>query len=199
MLYTNKYQAAPIPRSAIEAEARKQAIQAFKTYDPRKGKFSSHVGNYMQKLFRFVASHQNVGRIPEHRVQKISTYKNVFNAIRSERDREPTLLELSDELMWKPNEVMRIQKELRKDLSRSESFQFDQTHDFDRTAETLNFAYYSFSREEQLVYDYLTGSNGKPRLTIGQTAKKMRRDNADIAKMRDKVVGIIKNHSGGLI
>jgi len=195
----NKYSAAPIPRSAIEAEAKKQAITAFKTYDPNKAQLNTYVGNYLQKVFRFVANNQNIARIPEHRVQKIQTYKNVYESLRAERSREPTILELSDELHWSPNEVGRLQDELRKDLSLGESFSQAQSHDFNRTSETLNFAYYSMTDEEQLIYDYLTGSNGKQKLSIPQTASKLNMDENEVIKSRNKIVDLIKNYSGGIL
>jgi len=196
----NKYSAAPIPRSAIEAEAKKQAVKAFQTFDPKRGtQLNTHVGNYLQKVFRFVANNQNTARIPEHRVQKISTYQNVFESMKSEKNREPTILELSDELHWSPNEVSRLQTELRKDLSLGESFSQDQSHEFNRTSETLNFAYYSMSDKEQLIYDYLTGSNGKSKLSIPQTASKLKMDENSVIKSRNSIVDTIKNYSGGIL
>jgi DNA-directed RNA polymerase sigma subunit (sigma70/sigma32) len=196
----NKYSAAPIPRSAIESEAKRQAISAFKTFDIERGnQLNTHVGNYLQKVFRFVANNQNIARIPEHRVQKIQTYKNVFESLSAEKNREPTVVELSDELMWSPNEVGRLQDELRKDLSLGESFEQDQSHEFNRTSETLNFAYYSIPADEQLIYDYLTGSHGKVKLSIPEVAKKMRMDEQSVLRKRNKLINMIKDYSGGTL
>ena len=39
----NKFQSSPIPRTALETEARMLALKAFETYDPSKAQLNTHV------------------------------------------------------------------------------------------------------------------------------------------------------------
>ena len=94
-----KYREAPIPDSALEAEAILLAKQAIETYDPNKqASIGTHVYNYLKKLYRFTSKYQNVGRIPEARVSLINTFKETHDRLRSELGREPLVDELAKEL-----------------------------------------------------------------------------------------------------
>ena len=92
-----------------------------------------------------------------------------------------------------------MQNELRKDLSQSESFMNDERSDFNRTSETLNFAYFSLTRKQQLIYDYMTGSHGKRQVPIADIAKKLRMEKGEVIRERDMIVSLIKKYSGGYI
>jgi len=189
----NAFEAAPVPRSAIEAEAKKLALKAFQTYDPNRGtQLNTHVGNYLQKVYRYVSGLQNVARIPEHRTMKIQTFKNVKASMESSKGREPTIDELSDELGWSPNEVSRIQTELRKDLSHFGSFGDTRFVDFDRTNETINFAYYELTPKQKLIFDYGVGANGKEKLSISQIATRLKMTEEDVIKARSEITNRIK-------
>ena len=112
-----KFDTVPLPPSTIAAEAKKQAIAAFKTYDPKAGAaLGTHVHNYMLKVNRFVYEHQNIGRIPEHRITQIGTYQAVKSELRVKRGREPSAAELADELNWSLAEVERMERELRREV-----------------------------------------------------------------------------------
>ena len=68
----NKFTGVPLPRVALESEARRLAINAFNTYNPNKGAgFNTHVTNHLKHLQRYVLQYQNVGKIPEPEVREI--------------------------------------------------------------------------------------------------------------------------------
>ncbi len=192
----DKFTGVPIPRIAIEAEAKKQAVIAFNTFNPKKGaSLKTHVGHRMQKLFRYVSQRQNIGRMPEHRTAKVGLFKKTKEYMEEDKKREPTLLELADELGWSPQEVSRMESELRKDLGHSLSFQDMAFVDFNRNMDIINFAYYSLSPNEQLIYDYAVGAHGKIQLKTSQIAKKMNISTSQVSKLKKNIFEKIKVHT----
>jgi len=192
----NQFSGVPLPRATIEAEAKKQAVVAFRTYNPKKGaSLRTHVGNRMPKVFRYVARRQNVGTIPEHRVAKINTFKKTKEYLFDVKGREATITELADELQWSPQEVSRMEAELRKDLGHSLSFQDTAFTDFNQNMETINFAYYSMTPREQLVYDHSIGAHGKEQLTTSKIAKKLGVSPSQVSKIKKKLVTKIEKHT----
>lgn len=192
----NKFQTAPLPRIAIEAEAKKQALMAFVSYNPKKGaSLKTHVGHRMAKLFRYVAKRQNIGTIPEHRVAKIGTYEKTRETLHEEKGREPTIIELADELSWSPKEVSRMEAERRKDLGHTLSFQDHAFIDFNPNMEAINFAYYSLSPQEQLVYDYSVGAHGRARSKNSEIAKRLGVSPSQISKLKKNIVIKIQKHT----
>jgi len=184
---------APIPRSAIEAEARKQAISAFETYNPRKGAaLGTHVNNYLQKVYRYVTTYQNVGRLPESRAAKIDLFNKTKAYLAQQKGREATTVELSDELRWSPREVGRMEVELRKDLGLETSFGEMKLLDFDRNADLLNYGYFELDPEEQIVFDYSTGMHGKLRLTMEDIAKRLNKTPRQIGLIKQRIVETLK-------
>ena len=192
----DKFSGVPIPRIAIEAEAKKQAVISFGTYNPKRGaSIKTHTSHRMQKLYRYVAKRQNIGTIPEHRVMKINTFKKAKEFLEELKGREPSMLELSDHLVWSPQEVSRMESELRKDLGHSLSFKDMAFIDHNRNMDVINFAYYSLSPQEQIIYDYAVGTHGKPQLKTSEIAKKMGVSPSQISKIKKNIFEKVKEHT----
>jgi DNA-directed RNA polymerase sigma subunit (sigma70/sigma32) len=174
----NRFAASPLPRPAIESQARVLAYKAFTTYDPKKGAaLNTHVGNELKHLTRYVLEFQNVGKIPENRGIAISKYNNIKANLVEDLNREPTVLELSDALQWSSAEVERMQSELRQDLSiiqgKDEAF-FDTLYNqSDKTRNAVEFVYYSSSPVEQKILEYWFGIGGSQKISTEQMAIKL--------------------------
>lgn len=154
-----RFESVPLPQSAIIAEAKKQAINAFQSFDPSAGaSLGTHVHNHLQGVNRFVYEHQNIGRIPEHRIVQIGTYQAVKSDLRNKLGREPSATELSDELSWSHAEVERMERELKREVPESAvqdvDFSFNSTSDAQKI---LTYIYYELSPQEKVVFEYLTG------------------------------------------
>lgn len=192
----NQFSGVPLPRATIEAEAKKQAVIAFRTYNPKKGaSLRTHVGNRMPKVFRYVARRQNIGTIPEHRVAKINTFKKTKEYMFDTKGRDATTTELADELGWSPQEVSRMEAELRKDLGHSLSFQDTAFIDFNQNMETINFAYYSMTPREQLIYDHSIGAHGKEQISASKIATNLGISASQVSKIKKKIVEKIGKHT----
>lgn len=189
-----RFESVPIPESSIEAEAKRQALNAFKTYNPKAGAaLGTHVHNYMQKVNRFVYEHQNVGRIPEHRITQIGTYQAVKGELKEKKGREASAMEISDELGWSLPEVERMERELRREVPETAvldvDFSFSQTSDAQKI---LQYIYYELNPNERVVFEYLTGWAGKPKLSEAEISSRMGITHDRVKKLKAGIAAKIK-------
>ena len=197
--YVNKFASSPLPRPALESQARILAVKAFETYDPKKAALNTHVGHHMKHLTRYVIEFQNVGKIPENRGIAISKFNNIKASLHDDLNREPNAIELSEALKWSPREVERMQTELRSDLNvvqgKEEAF-FDTSYNTtDFTRDIVEFVYYSSSPEERNILEYWFGLAGKPRLSVADMALRLNKTPDEIRKISKELAKRIADAS----
>jgi DNA-directed RNA polymerase specialized sigma subunit len=184
-----QFSTAPLPPEAVEAEAIKQLVEAFKTYNPGMGTaLGTHVYSYLRKVYRYISSYQNIGKIPEARTLRIADFNNVFQQLRNRDDRDPTTNELADALSWNPNEVTRMQSELRKDLSIEDLPYIAAEQQDENLRNTLYFFYNSLQPEDQLIMEYATGLYGKSKFSDKDIAKSMHLPLSVVRKRKEFIV-----------
>ncbi len=199
--HVNKFSTSPLPRQAIESQARILAVKGFQTYDPNKGAaLNTHLGHELKHLTRYVLEYQNVGKIPENRGIAISKFQNIKSNLKEELMREPTVLELADRLQWSAAEVERMQTELRQDLNvvqgKEEAF-FDTGFNVtDMRHEVVQFVYYSVDPEQQKILEYWFGLGGNPKLTVDEMAVRLNKSPAQIRDMSKELARKIHEASG---
>lgn len=189
-----RFESVPLPPSAILGEAKRQALHAFQTYNPKAGaSLGTHLHNYMQKVNRFVYEHQNVGRIPEHRITQIGTYKAVQAELREKRRRDPSAAELADELNWSLPEVERMERELKREVPESAvddvDFSFSASGEAQRI---LQYIYYELTPQEKVVFEHLTGWAGKPRLDEAEIAQRLSLTRERVKKVKAAIAAKVK-------
>lgn len=176
--HAGKYKTAPIPYNLIMLEAKRLLIKAVDTYKPDRGAaFTTHLTNYLKKLFRFVGINQNLAKIPEQRIRKINIYKTTTAILEDKLGRAPTDAEMADELSWSIKEVQR----LRNELNRSEILNFGQDYDYgdlgidsDKIPAAIKMVYYDGTKEEQFVLEHTTNIFGKKQYGFSDLAKKLK-------------------------
>jgi hypothetical protein len=173
--HASVYYSAPLPKSAIRGEAKRLAIKAFETYDPRKGtQLNTHVGIYMKKLNRYVNSRKNIVRAPEEWNDKIGLFRRRQDEFASKNGRMPTTSELSDDLGWHEKDVSKMHKFLRKDLVQEETPGLGrmETSREDKATNYLNFLGKEFHGDDALVFEHIYGMNGRRQLdNVDQISK----------------------------
>lgn len=186
----NQYRAAPLPFRTLELEAKRQAVIALKAYKPGMGaKPSSFIQTRVgQRLNRYVAEHQNVARLPEAQVHRIGSYNRAMDDLSGRFDREPTTHELADHMGIPVAHVTRLRKSLRSDLlSSKEGFDSFEDHSHDPDFNQAMMAYYNLSNQEKLVFDYLLGAHGQPRMQPKQIAQKLNITPARVSKVKKNI------------
>lgn len=180
----NKYVNPNIPRAAIEGEAKNQAFIAFNTYNPKKAQLSTHVGTRLQKLYSYVSKYQNVGKIPEGEISSINTYKQAKEMLRTKLGREPSTAEMADEMSWPIKRIAKMETSLRGDyIDTGLITRIEADPNYDR----MMLTYYEMTPEEQNVFDYITGSHGKPKLSPGDVARTLNISNSKVSAVKNKI------------
>lgn len=184
-----------IPQSALKAEFTNQAIKAFDTYDPNKGaSLHTHVTWQMLKGRRFVTTYTNIGRIPESRAYKVGEFQTAQSILQDQLGREPSAMEMADQLKWPVKQVSTMQTEIRRQVP-SSVLQSDMMSIMpSRTDEVLRLIQYELNPEENLMLEYLYGLNGKPQLKPGQIATKMNVPASKVSRMKASIASKIKGY-----
>lgn len=177
-----------VPKSVILYEYKYRLLQGLDRYDPEKGTaLSTYVMYYLSKPARFVKKYQNVGRIPEHRIDNITEYKAAKTYLDDKLDRPPTHDELAKYLGWKVKEVARMASEQRKDLLTS-GFESDPSKlEPSREEEVFRLIQYELSPEELQVFRHTFGIGGAPQLSPGEIGRKFRMNPSKVSRYRKKL------------
>ena len=195
----NRFSASPLPRPALETEARRLAVRAFQTYDPTRGaQLNTHVTNHLKHLQRFTLNYQNVGKIPEHRGTMISRYKNTFANLEDDLGREPTLAELADELQISLADVERLQIELRQDLNIIQSkddafFDYSYGRDLDPLHTAIEFVYFDAAPEDKKILEYTFGLGGAMKKDVKSIAMAIGKNEAYVRRRKKELAQKIKD------
>lgn len=155
-----------VPESAHQIWAAQNFYDALRTYNPTMGTaLNTHVYNAVhQKAKRLNYLYQNLGHIPEPRSMQIGLYQNIHENLRANLGREPSAAEIADNLHWGVKDVVNIQKELQKELAMDLGTEEHGVFEASVDEEILDYIYYELGPEEQLVYSYVFGKQGKPRM-----------------------------------
>jgi len=183
--------------AVIEAEAKLQALKAFKTYDPAKNvKLSTHVTNYMQKVNRINYQYQDIYSVPESRRIKFTTFNNAKERLREELGRDPTAEELANDLKWSRSEVQRFFSEQRYELSDSQPHHSDLGMHDTRDKTMLSYIYNDLTPQQKLLLEHTTGYGGKKILDNSGLTKKLGMTQSQLSYSKRQLAGIIKEKMG---
>jgi hypothetical protein len=153
----------PLPPSAHWAYATQSFLDAIRTHDPKLAPFHIHAyTTILNKGKRLNLKYQNIGYIPEARATKYQLYNNTVTLLREQLGREPSTLEIADEIKWSPKMVETMRKEVRTaylmDEGKSEIHGIVKS---DKAKQALQDIQYSLIPAHQLVLEHAVGLNGK--------------------------------------
>jgi DNA-directed RNA polymerase specialized sigma subunit len=192
-----------LPRAAFKLQAAQEFYNAINTFDPEKGKLKTHLyGSIEKKLNRLNYKYANVGRIIERSgsdlgVYNVTQYQNAVESLRYKLNREPSAVEIAQEMGITVDKVDKFSKELRKDLSLNSDLENMVT--FDEIAAVddpiIQMHYYDMGPEEQNLFDYARGSHGKKKIAKPngepdwkEIARTMNISESKVNKLRQKIV-----------
>lgn len=176
-----------IPKPAIHAEFQIQAIKAIQGYDPNRAALNTHLTHQLKKAKRFISTYQNVGRISETRIYKINQFQNERDRLADKLQRDPTAIEMADQMKWPVKQVTAMENELRKEVPTSMTQGGLEEIKPSKEAELLRLLQYELDPEERSVYEYLLGENGKPQLKPGEIARKMNLTPSKVSRIKASI------------
>ena len=191
-----------IPPSAIEGEAKSLTIQAIRSYKPEEAaSLSTHVGNRLKKLDRYVMQRQGVGRLPEEQILRTATFRQAEGEMEDDLGRTPTAQELSDKLQWSLGQVARTRRGLKGEFVTSANpllEELNPTHreQFD-VAVAMQFVYQDLEPEQQRVFEFTFGHAGQDELkTNREIADKMGISESKVRNVKTKILGQLEPFLG---
>ncbi len=191
--WVNKLRNSPLPHIFIEMEVKKQVLDAFRTFDPKRGvQLNTFVNSRLPKVLRnTVYTYGNLGRIPEERQRKIWTFQTAKERLGEQLNRTPTAMEVAADLAWNLREVERMEKELRPARMLTEESEFSFTSD-DGDQKTLQFVYMTLPPKQQLLFEHHFGWAGKPKLKDADLAKTLKLDVTALRKEKKKLASTLE-------
>lgn len=190
----NQFRAAEVPTPALELEANRLAIQALYNYDPGRAALGTHIYNSLRPLNRYVGERQNIGKIPENRIFKIRQFKTARDDLSNFLERDPTLEELGDNLKWPLKEVERMEAELSGSRA-TDIFSVETIKPMNRERIVQQMLYYELAPDEKIVYEYLMGIGGKPKLTTNEIARKLKVSPMQIVRRKQNIARQFQKYS----
>lgn len=183
--------------TALRADLMTQAIKAFQNYDPNRGaSLTTHVTNSLKKSQRFNTRVQNLAYIPEDKTKYIGSIDAARDELRDELNRDPTHAEIGARVGLTGKRVKEIQGLRRADI-RGSSFQSDPVgHVSSRDQEVISLLRHELKPgDEQTVYDYLYGKNGKQKVeSTGAIARLMGKNESQISRIKNKIGALYKQY-----
>jgi len=183
-----------ISPAAIDAEFYKQALAAFETWDETKGgALGTWLYRYLDKAKRFIYQHQNVARIPEHRITKIREFQAAEQELEAQAGRPATDVEMAGYLKWPIKEISRMSQEIRRDLwSHSEQWEENPyTQTTSRESDVLTLIRYELNEDEQKVYKQLIT---KEITSTSKIAKKTGFDIYKVSRLKKAIAAKMEKH-----
>lgn len=186
-----------IPPDTIRAEFHDQLVTALDTFDPNKGKMSTWINNRLMKANRFINTYQNPGRIGEKRIGDIGRFQAAEDTLRQKLNRDPTVIELSDQAQLPQNKVKLLREEIRKSLPSGQFGDSDPTSfKMSRTKEVMNLLPHDLTHEENAVFEYVHGVAGKQQIGTGAIAKKLRMSAPKVSRLKKSIAAKWKQYDG---
>ncbi len=188
--HVNRYSSANVYRPAMEARADQLMIKSLESYDPTKAQLNTHMEGNLRSLDRYTKQRQNFSRVTESRLSIVGDYGRARAQLKDDLNREPTSVEIADHLKISRKQVERLELELKSDALGSmvpetqDAFVSDDALD----KEVAQLLYTTLTPEEQLVWEYMTGTGGKPQINKGSDiAKKLGWSNAKVSQKKKAI------------
>ena len=159
-----------MPKSALEAEYAKATYKAFENYNPKKGSFKTYLFHNLKSANRAVYKNYDL-YMPEAKAQKMNTFMESYRRLSEKLDREPSAIELADDLGWSLNDITPYMRQVKKSTYNLENSSYLGGQDKDMEM-IVEMVHHDATPEEQSVLEYIFGMYGKPALET----------NADIAR-----------------
>lgn len=163
-----------LPENALRAHAKKFAVDAVRSYDPKKGaKLTTHVVNALRQLHRKNYEAQRAVRMSEELQRSVGKYMSFKQNLESELGREPTVQELSDELGWSKSRINRLERQSRGEVT-FDDLLYEPT-DLEQAPPDprIDYVYHDLNPTDKLIMEWTTGYGGKQTLPKKEIAKKL--------------------------
>jgi DNA-directed RNA polymerase sigma subunit (sigma70/sigma32) len=117
-------------------------------------------------------------------VYGIGDFNNAKQRLSDSLGRDPTQLELADELKWSPRKVKMMQSEIKVALPASQFSADVASMVPSRQQEILRLLPYELTPEERSVFEHIYGIGGKAKLSPGEIAVKLKISAPKVSRLK---------------
>ena len=181
-----------IPPGAFDGVLKGITYSALKSYNPsHNARLSTHVYNQLQKAKRFVATYQNIGRIPENRIFDVGKFNRAYTTLEEKLGRPPEDKELAKHLRWTVKEVNLMAKSLRRDVAGS-SFETDPYARSAAIYKMLDLA----AKKSLDPFDYKVYKLSKEGLSGKVLARKLKTSPSTVSRRKKHIARVLSKYQG---
>lgn len=179
-----------LPSSTMKSIGKKLIIKAARTYNPERGKFSTHLVPNLLPLHRTNYESSSTVRLSEELQSGVNVYKQMVDYLKDKFGHEPTIAELADNLNWTPSKVARTQKMLKQEVIASN---IDVTPAYTKEEDPrLAFVYKDLDAQDKFIFEKKLGYLGTPTMSSGDIAKKLGISQTSVSLKSKKIADFIK-------
>lgn len=178
-------------RSLLEAEGKRLAVEAFKTYDPKAGAaLSTYVASRLPKLSRMTYANMNAARMSETQAMLFHTYNTGVNSLRDDLGREPTHDELADHLGWSLKKLKEFKQQAgRKEFVESEEHPENEDGD---DMSLIHFIYHDLTPLQKKIFEYSTGYGGAPKKSGKQVLAELKITQGQLSYQKTLIIQAVE-------
>jgi DNA-directed RNA polymerase specialized sigma subunit len=187
-----------LPLSVIKTYGKKYLVDAFKTFDPKKGAaLSTHLVHNLKRLNRVNYASSSMFRLSEELQQGVGQLKHALDDLRNRLGREPSIQELAQELLWSESKVARTMGQIKSEAA-LDGMEVEPAY-AKMGDPKVDYFYHDLSPEDQVIFELKTGYLGVPVVKNKDIAKKLKKSTSyvsqsskDIAMRFNKIIGAEK-------
>ncbi len=185
-----------IPPDVVRSEFEDHLVRGISSYDPNRGALlSTHLKHQLKRARRFVNTYQNPGRIVETRLSGITPMKAAQEKLERTLGREPTDGELAKSMGWSTTETSRLRKELRKAYPTGQFSLDPASTSPSKTKEILSLLPQELDPDENKVFQYVYGTQGKPQLGTNQIAGRLGMSAPKVSRLKLSIANKWKQYT----
>lgn len=186
----DRWSGSGLPRVALEAQAKKLLLGAFRTFDASRGaQLQTHVMHRLRAMDGYVAAHRLDVRMPVDRLRLADKAYRSQQQLTLDLGREPTTEEISRHSGIGTTTIGKLTRFSSQLSSAAEAggFSAPVKEDISHDQIVADFLYSDLSPMQQKVFEYSVGHNNKEILPPGEIAKKLGVSAARISQLKGQI------------
>lgn len=183
----------------MKAQAKSLALNAFETFDPKRGtKLRTHLMIRLQPLRRAAVQSGQVLSVPERMFydrQRLDEARSEFSSV---RDRDPTDDELADITGLSALRIRNVRKAMRPVVTPGQlGEEYEVPVDAPSAEDTwMEYVYYELAPVDKQILDWRLGRHGQDRIANNEIAKRLKLSPASISRRMAAIVARLQEGEG---
>jgi DNA-directed RNA polymerase specialized sigma subunit len=180
-----------LPIGHLAAYGKKFIIDAIKTYNPEKGKMTTHLVSNLRRLHRVNYDTSSSVRMSEELQRSVNIYKGAKEHLSDKFNREPSFGEIADKLKWPVNKIARMEKCLKQEVL-SSSMQVAPKI-YEQEDPRLDYIYHDLGEVDKVIFQHRIGYKGAELMNSKKISKLVKLSIPAISIRSKKIAETIKN------